>query len=93
MREEWGGGREGKNTYLGGVLDDIYGLGGGYLFREKHFLEWGAYSRKYDIVEKRRHDTQDCLIYTCILGRLDWILLWLSPSKGLLHQNYLKTKV
>ena len=68
-------------------------LKNGYLFREKHFLEWGAYSRKYDIVEKRRHGTQDCLIYTCILGRLDWILLWLSPSKGLLHQNYLKTKV
>lgn len=47
----------GKNTYLGGVLGDIYGLGGGYLFGEKHFLEWGAYSRKYGIGEKRRHGT------------------------------------
>ena len=52
-----GGGGEGKNTYLGGVLGDIYGLGGGYLFGEKHFLEWGAYSRKYGIGEKRRHGT------------------------------------
>lgn len=91
MREEWGGGG-GKNTYLGGVLGDIYGLGGGYLFGEKHFLEWGAYSRKYSIGEKRRHGTQDCLIHTCNFWQLDWILLWLSPSKGLLHQNYLKTK-
>ena len=52
-----GGGGEGGNTYLGGVLGDIYGLGGGYLFGEKHFLEWGAYSRKYGIGEKRRHGT------------------------------------
>ena len=41
MGGEGGGGNKGRergeNTYLGGVLGDIYGLGGGYLFREKHF--------------------------------------------------------
>lgn len=61
MGREGGGGNKGRgrgeNTYLGGVLGDIYGLGGGYLFGEKHFLEWGAYSRKYGIGEKRRHGT------------------------------------